>query len=78
MTKDITLPTEMANPSLTTEEIGVLFILMCMPYLDKETSMSWGKNEEFLKTLNTLVDKKIVFPNNNNGTLEVEVDISNL
>lgn len=78
MIKEVTLPIEMATPALEIDEIGVLFILMCMPYLEKDVSMSWGKNETFLKILNTMVDKQIVFPNNNNGTLEVEVDISNL
>jgi len=72
--KEITLPVEMASDALSLEEIGALFVIMTMPYNEK--SEWWGKHEQFLKTVKSLIDEGIVVATNVDGKLDMDIDLT--
>lgn len=44
MSDEITLPLSLANGNLTLEEIGAIFVLMCLPKLEDKTFWEREKN----------------------------------
>jgi len=79
MSKDITLPIELAKCQLTTEEIGTIFVLYSMPNLGQESKKFWSDDNLFVETINELHRRNILKASHDeNGDTIMEIDISKL
>lgn len=67
--QDITLPRELANGTLTLEEIGAIFVLMNF----REYSERWKENEVFKLNIEALMKEGIISLTENN---EVHIDLT--
>lgn len=77
--KDVTLPSELANPKLTLEEIGSIFVLYSLLSIKEGDRNIWVGDENYLKVIAGLINKKIIdFLKNDLDQDIVEIDISKL
>lgn len=68
--KDIVLPIELAN-GLTLEEIGAIYILMCLPHLDR--SSEWFIDDRLQELLVSFTEEGIVTTNDDDFNIEIDL-----
>lgn len=73
---EITLPIELANLHLDLDDIGAIFVLMCIPHMDDAEKAEWVKDEDFMYIINDLMNEEIVKSSEIDGELTVEIDLS--
>jgi hypothetical protein len=69
--RNITIPIDLINGSLTLDEIGTLVVLMSLPHCDND--FGWDTNKTFNKNLKHFIDEEIVVPTGDNS---VEIDLT--
>lgn len=73
--EDITLPIELASDKFTLEEIGTLFVLMCLPVMDKNNN--WAKNKNLEDNINRLIHRGIIeITKEDNGEFSLEINLT--
>ncbi len=69
-THEVRLPIELSK--LSVEEIGTIFLIMVMPYLDDESKLRWATDSTFIRTILDLKQEEIVTISNDG----VDIDLT--
>ena len=70
-TRDITLPSDIVNGSLTLDEIGTIVVLMGLHFSTED--YNWGNNETFKKNLNHFIEEGIVMVSLEDDSAEIDL-----